>query len=346
MRVLITGGLGLIGCSYAKYCLTRGDDVFILDNYSKGQASYRNAEWLLQEENRPVIKKGSTANYMDLASLIGSSGGFDAVVHAAAQTSSSVALSEPMKDFEWNAVGTFNLLEVLRCECPTARVVNLTSRKIYATREWAVQIESERLRWVSQRIGPSEVFPLNVDAHEFYSASRLAGLFYTRCFAMNGMPIVTLVLSDVYGRHQYGSSLQGWVSWMAIATELGLPITVYGDGTQSRDLLHVSDVVSAIDIVLNIAQNNKGAIFNAGGGPANVMSVRGVLELIKDIGRKDPVVQYAEERPYDVKTYVTNYERLLNVGWHPSMGVLQGISDLMDWVKTERPILKTLYKVR
>ena len=125
-----------------------------------------------------------------------------------------------------------------------------------------------------------------------------------------------------------------------------MPITVYGNGTQSRDLLHVSDAISAIDLLLNVAQNNKGAIFNAGGGPSNVVSVCGMLELIKDIGHKDPIVNHADERSYDVKTYVTNNEKLLSLGWHPSMGVLQGISDLVDWVKTERPVLKTLYKVR
>lgn len=330
-----------MGSNYAKYCLDKGDAVYILDNYSHGQASYRTAEWLLSGDNIPVIRKGSVANYMDLASLLGSAQGVDAVVHTVSRAS-----SEPMKDFESNVVGMFNLLEVLRCECPTARVVNVTSRRIYNVSEWPVQLEGGQTRWVGRRVGPPDVFPLNVDAHDFYSASCLSGLFYARAFAADGLPVATLVLSDVYGRHQYGTSERGWVGWLATATELGLPIPIRGDGTQTCDLLHVSDVILAIDLVLNIVQSNKGAVFNAGGGPGNIVSVKGLLELMKDLGRTEPVVQYIEEDPRAVKTYVTNYEKLLSLGWHPSMGVLQGISDLVDWVKTERPILKSLYKVR
>jgi len=196
-------------------------------------------------------------------------------------------------------------------------------------------------------VGPAETFPLDVDAHDLFTAGQISGIYYSRAFAdLYDLPIVTLVLSAVYGRHHYGrTASHGGVSWLAIAGELGLPVKVCGDGSATSDMLHVSDVVTAVDRVLDIASVARGSLFNVGGGPSNTVALRELIEMVEDLERRKLHVTYEDAGSGD-QTYVTNYEKMLSLGWTPSRGLLDGLSDLVEWVRVEKPILRTLYSVR
>lgn len=343
-RVLITGGLGLVGCSYAAHCIKRGDDVFILDNYARGSSSELNAKWLLAMTPRPVILKGSVSNYQDVLNILASAKWVDAVVHAAAQSSVNVSMTNPSLDFQSNVIGTFNLLEGLRTECPQACMVFIASNKVYDTTAWPVERVGSRYQWIGKSVGPSDAFPFHTDAREPYGASKISGLYYSRCYAtMYNMPIVCMVPSGMYGRRQYGKTEQGWMGHFAIATELGLPITIYGDGFQSRDMCYTDDVCSALDLLLYLAPGHKGEVFNLGGGPENAVSLVDALEIIWRKLGKSTILKYVDWRPMDNRVYTSNIDKLKSYGWVPQVTLDDGIGRLCKWVHEDREDLQTIY---
>ena len=99
-------------------------------------------------------------------------------------------------------------------------------------------------------------------------------LDYARSF---GLKAAVLRMSCIYGPHQFGTEDQGWVAHFLIRALRGEPITIYGDGKQVRDILHVNDAVAAYRAVLGAIDRVSGRAFNLGGGPANAVSLRAVL---------------------------------------------------------------------
>ena len=270
--------------------------------------------------------------------------GIDRVVHAAAQSSVNVSMENPEVDFSSNVIGTFTLLDELRHVAPKAKVLYLASNKVYDVTGWPVELDGSRYRWVGNRQGPSEQFPFYTDAKEPYGASKIAGLYYSRCYAaMYGMPIVIVVPSGMYGPRQFGQATQGWLGWFTIAVALGLPITICGDGFQVRDMLHVEDVCIAFDRLFEVADVYKGELFNLGGGTRNAVSLIEALELISDELEVKPKIMYTDWRPQDNKVYVSNIERLLGFQWYPRVSIQSGIKEMCTWVQFEEKMLRGLY---
>ena len=356
MRVLVTGGLGCVGANYTAHRLRRGDQVVVLDNGARGKSNQLNLAWLRVQERESsgklVCIDGSVTSWSGLLQALGTYGGVDEVVHAAAQSSVDVSMERPLLDFEWNVQGTVYLLEALRVQCPTARMVFLASNKIYDVTEWPVELIPSsigrglrRYQWAGRRVGPSEQRPFHTDAKEPYGASKICGFYYSRCYAaMYGMPIVICVPSGMYGARQFGKSEQGWLAWFVCATELGLPIMIHGDGAQVRDMLDVRDVCSALDLMLSeLAPKYPGEVFNLGGGPRNAISLLEALSLIEAELGKAPNVSYGDWRPHDNQIYVSNIERMVQAGWAPAISVQQGIKDLCVWVKEARKEIEGVY---
>ena len=230
-------------------------------------------------------------------------------------------------------------------------MVFLASNKIYDVVDWPTELIPSsfgrgfsRYQWAGRRVGPSEARPFHTDAREPYGASKICGFYYSRCYSkMYGMPIVIVVPSGMYGARQFGKSEQGWLGWMAIATELGLPITIHGDGAQVRDMLDVRDVCTALDLLLELAPKYPGEVFNLGGGPRNAVSLLEALQMISAGLGKTPVVSYGEWRVHDNRCYVSNVSRLLEQGWIPSIDIHEGIRALCGWVRSSRTELEEIY---
>jgi len=270
--------------------------------------------------------------------------GVDHVVHAAAQSSVNLSMEFPEVDFASNVVGTFTLLEELRKSAPKAKVLYLASNKVYDVTGWPTELYGSRYRWVGNRQGPSEQFPFYTDAKEPYGASKIAGFYYSRCYAaMYDMPILIVVPSGMYGPQQYGKLAQGWLGWFIIATELQLPITICGDGFQVRDMLHVRDVCSAFDRLLEVASVYSGEVFNLGGGVRNSVSLVEALQHIERISGVTPKTIFGEWRPQDNKVYVSNIEKIIALQWHPTISIEDGIREMCSWVRSEKDVLQKLY---
>jgi CDP-paratose 2-epimerase len=202
-----------------------------------------------------------------------------------------------------------------------------------------VEVVEGATRWGYKDLpfGASESQPL--DFHSPYGCSKGAGDQYVRDYArIYGLRSVVMRQSCIYGPRQFGVEDQGWVAWFIIAAVTGKPMSIYGDGKQVRDLLHVYDLLDAYDAVIKNIDAVKGDIFNVGGGPENVLSVWTEFGpmLEKLLGKSIPVAR-GDWRPGDQKVFVADIRKAEKVlGWKPKYNVEAGIKQLFDWVSANK----------
>jgi CDP-paratose 2-epimerase len=329
---LVTGGAGFIGSNYVHRLLKRGEKVTIYDNFSRAGAP-RNLEWLKQEfgETAFDVVVGDVRNG-DRITEAGKSA--DVIVHLAGQVAVTTSVIDPRDDFESNALGTFNVMEAARLSGRNPIVIYASTNKVYGGMD-DVKLAEEPTRWRYKDLinGCPETQPL--DFHSPYGCSKGTGDQYARDYArMYGLPTVVFRQSCIYGPRQFGIEDQGWVAWFIIAAAMGRPITIYGDGKQVRDILHVEDLMNAYDLAVEKIDVAKGQVYNLGGGPDNVMSVWAEFgpKLEKLIGDTIEVAR-GDWRPGDQRVFYADVSKAeKELGWKPNISVEEGVKMLFDWV--------------
>ncbi len=335
-KILITGGAGFVGCNAARYFGERNWNVTVLDNLSRA-GTENNLEWLRDETAFDFTK----ADVRDRAAVdrIVSEGKFDAVVHLAAQVAVTTSVIDPRADFEANALGTFNMLDAVRRFRPEAAFIFASTNKVYGkivTAESA--LNGSRYEYTNRPHGISEDEPL--DFLSPYGCSKGAADQYVLDFArIYGIPATSFRQSCIYGTRQFGVEDQGWVAWFAIASLLGRDITIYGDGKQVRDVLHVDDLLRAYEAAIRAPEKVAGEAFNVGGGPGKVMSLLELIAMLeKKLGRKIPL-KFDKWRPGDQQVYISDIRKLDRLlGWKPEKSAGDGISELIEWVGENRKL--------
>jgi CDP-paratose 2-epimerase len=329
---LITGGAGFIGSNYARRLLKRGEKVAIYDNLSRAGAP-RNLEWLVTTFGRDAFTFVE-GDVRDAGLLAVSARTADVIIHLAGQVAVTTSVLKPREDFEVNAFGTFNLLEAARLNGRQPLVIIASTNKVYGGMD-DVEVVEEPTRWRYKDLpyGCPETQPL--DFHSPYGCSKGAGDQYARdYFRIYGLPTVVMRQSCIYGPRQFGIEDQGWVAWFVIAAIIGRPLTIYGDGKQVRDLLHVSDLLDAYDSAIERGDQVAGQVLNLGGGPENTLAVWAEFgPLLAKLHGAPVAVTQSGWRPGDQKVFVADIrkaERML--GWKPKHGVEDGIRQLYDWV--------------
>ena len=151
------------------------------------------------------------------------------------------------------------------------------------------------------------------------------------------IPATAFRQSCIYGTRQFGVEDQGWVAWFAIASLLGRDITIFGDGKQVRDVLHVNDLLHAYEAAILSPDKIAGQAFNVGGGPKQTLSLLELIKLLESrLGRKIPL-RFDDWRPGDQEVYVSDIRKLADaLEWKPAIGVAEGISQLTEWVERNR----------
>jgi len=335
---LITGGAGFIGCNYVARLLQRGEKVTVYDNLSRRGADL-NIRWL--QENYGVDSfELVVGDVRDAEMLQRSVQGVDAIYHLAGQVAVTTSVVDPRDDFNTNALGTFNVLEAARLSVEKPAVIYASTNKVYGGME-DVQITEEQTcyRYTDFPMGISELQPL--DFHSPYGCSKGAGDQYTRDYArIYGLPTVVLRQSCIYGPRQFGIEDQGWLAWFVIAAVTGKPITIYGDGKQVRDVLHVEDLMDAYDLALECISDTAGQVYNIGGGLQNTLSVwQEFGPLLEELLGKPIPVGTADWRPGDQPVYVSNIGKAgQELGWSPKIGVRDGLRRLFEWVNENRDL--------
>lgn len=333
-RILITGGAGFIGCNAARFFGARNWNVTVLDNLSR-QGTDKNLLWLrdgtsFDFEHVDVRDRAAVDRVL-------AEGRFDAVIHLAAQVAVTTSVADPSTDFAVNALGTFNVLDAIRLHCPGAVFIFASTNKVYGK---IVNAQSElrgnRYEYTNRPHGIGESEPL--DFLSPYGCSKGAADQYALDFArIYQIPATAFRQSCIYGPRQFGVEDQGWVAWFAIASLLGRPITIFGDGKQVRDVLHVDDLLHAYEAAIRAPDKIVAEAFNAGGGPAQVLSLIDLIEMLEHrLGRNIPV-KWDDWRPGDQQVYVSDIRKLEKaLGWKPEIGVTAGVTGLIDWVAQNR----------
>jgi CDP-paratose 2-epimerase len=333
--VLITGGCGFIGCNLADQLAERGDDVLILDNLVRAGVR-ENAQWLKSRHgNRVNI---IVADVRDPISVIDSVREASAVLHLAAQVAVTDSMADPAVDFEINARGTINVLEAVRLHNRSAPVLFASTNKVYGRLIDDTQIMRSGARYVAATKalvdGVSESAPL--DFYSPYGCSKGTADQYVRDYArVFGLQAVVMRMSCIYGPRQFGTEDQGWIAHFLLSAIRNAPLTIYGDGHQVRDALHVSDAVDAWLSVLDNIALVRGRVFNLGGGPANSVSLLELVDHITRLTGREVTYAFADWRPGDQPWYVSDTRALSTaLGWAPSVALSQGLQSLHAWLES------------
>jgi CDP-paratose 2-epimerase len=261
----------------------------------------------------------------------------DAVIHLAAQVAVTTSVTDPRADFAVNAFGTFNLLDAVRRYCPDAVFILASTNKVYGKVAQAdYTLLGNRYAYVNRPHGIGENEQL--DFHSPYGCSKGAADQYVIDFArIYGLRATSFRQSCIYGPRQFGVEDQGWVAWFAIASMLGHDLTIYGDGKQVRDILHVDDLIRAYEAAILAPEKVAGEAFNIGGGPTQAISLLDLIDTLEARLQEKIPLRWGEWRPGDQRIYVSDVRKLRDrLGWVPEIGVSQGLSQLMNWVWQSR----------
>ena len=342
MKLLVTGGAGFIGTNLVSRMLRHGHSVTIYDNLSR-KGTHRNLGWLKSLEDAPGRLKfvlGDVRDARGLAVTVAAEQP-DGIFHFAAQVAVTTSVVDPRTDFEVNAGGTLNLLEAARACRSNPFVVFTSTNKVYGGME-DVEIAERGTRYEyadpAYHLGVDERRPL--DFHSPYGCSKGAADQYVRdYYRIYGLRTTVFRMSCIYGPHQFGNEDQGWVAHFIISAVLGLPLTIYGDGKQVRDVLYVEDLARAFEAVANDAERTAGHVYNVGGGPENVLSVWSEFApMLQQLSGKTLDPTWSTWRPGDQRVYVSNTHRIAqDLGWWPRVSVREGVQRLYQWVLQNEP---------
>lgn len=253
----------------------------------------------------PVDKRhGSSTSDPDFINWLIDQGRPDVIAHLGASCSTSRSLTDPAADFHDNAIGTFNVAEAAR-RAGNIPVLFTSTVKVHPGADG--------------RIAP-------------LGQSKLVGEQYLRLYAdLYNLPSVILRPSTVYGPGQDGSAEAGWVTWFLRAFLNRQPITIHGDGTQSRDILHIDDMTALlVDIVENFDDYQTTTPYEVGGGPDNELQLLQLIHAFEvETGTRHPVT-HDERLPGDLQRVVTNNTTITGVrGWRPTTHWFDGIRDTL-----------------
>jgi UDP-glucose 4-epimerase len=221
MKVLVTGGAGFIGSNIVRALLARGDDVRVLDNFSTGSRTN-----LAGLERDVELVEGDLRSYERVHAAVR---GTEIVLHQGALPSVPRSVQDPLTTTAVNIEGTLNVLLAARDES-VRRIVNASSSSVYGNTGALPKVESQ---------SPDPISP--------YAVAKLAAERFCTSFSrVYGMEIVSLRYFNVFGpRQDPASQYAAVVPRFIRAIAAGEPVTIYGDGEQSRDFTYVDNVVAA-----------------------------------------------------------------------------------------------------
>jgi CDP-paratose 2-epimerase len=334
--ILITGGAGFIGSNLADRLSSEGQEVIVYDALSR-PGTERNLEWLKERHGSRITH--IAGDVRDEDELVRAAAEVKVAFHFAAQVAVTTSLLDPREDFEINVKGTINLLDAVRMRDDVVPVIFASTNKVYGD---LADIELDTLhgryepKSFAARRGINETRPL--DFHTPYGCSKGAADQYVLDYARSfGVPTAVLRMSCIYGQRQMGTEDQGWVAHFLIQALEGRPLTIYGDGRQVRDILEVGDAVNAYVGALEKIEHVQGRAFNLGGGPANAVSLRELIDEIRALTHRDIDLRFEDWRQGDQRWFVADTSLARAALDLPNPRAWRsGIASLARWLADER----------
>lgn len=283
--ILITGGAGFIGSHLTDALLAKGYAVRILDDLSTGKRSN-----LPQNNPQVELIEGDVA---DAAAVAQAMIGCRAVAHLAAVASVQASVDDPVRTHQSNFVGTLNICEAMR-QAKVKRVVFASSAAVYGNNGEGEAIDEETPK------APLTPYASDKLASEYYFD------FYRRQHALE--PVVFRFFNIFGPRQDPSSPYSGVISIFSERAQKGLPITIFGDGEQTRDFVYVEDLVDVLVQAIEAPQVEVGAI-NVGMNQATTL--KQMLEALAKVQGELPPISYGPVRSGDIRHSRANNQRLL-----------------------------------
>jgi len=312
MKILITGAAGFIGSHLSENLLNEGHQIIGFDNFDPfydRSIKERNLEKSLSNGLFTFVE-GDLNDSGEMKDLFEGQQ-FDVVVHLAAKAGVRPSIDNPLEYTRVNVNGTQNLLEMMKNE-GIERLVFASSSSVYGNRKVVPYEESMN---VNNPISP-------------YAATKVAAevLCYTY-WQLFGISVTCLRFFTVYGPRQRPE--------MAIANFIRKayndePISVFGDGTSSRDFTYIDDIIQG---VVSAVHNDLGyEIINL--GESETIELNSLIAVIEELTGKEVIKEYLDMQPGDVLTTyadISKAKKLLN--YNPTTNIKEGISKYIDWLE-------------
>ena len=336
--ILVTGSSGLIGSEAVLHFDRQGHQVIGVDNNMRrvffgppGDTTWNLArvkKFTSRFEHRDLDIRDRQRMFALFQEIH-----FDAVLHCAAQPSHDKAKEIPLVDFEVNALGTANLLEAIRQFSPEARMVFLSTNKVYgdAPNEIPLQELSTRYEYADPADweGVSEECRIDRTTHSIFGASKVAADVLTQEYGRYfGLNVGVFRGGCLTGPNHSGVQLHGFLSYLVKVAMAGETYTVFGyKGKQVRDNIHSFDVVRAAE---EFFENPRpGEVYNMGGGRANSVSVIEAIDRVEQqAGRKINWVYDEQNRKGDHICYISDLRKFR--AHYPKWSVTRNLEGILE----------------
>lgn len=305
MKVLVTGGAGFIGSHLVRQLLQADNQVFVLDNVSSGA-------W----QQLPANGNSCTCWQLDVRDVFAKERiqqeNFDVIVHLAAQTMVDSSIKDPIFDASENIMGTLNVLEAAR-QCG-ARVIFASTAAAYGD-----VVEDDLPVLESHEFSPQSFYGLTKVGVEKYLE------LYHRHY---GLDYVICRFANVYGERQGDTGEGGVISIFAKRIAAGKDITIYGDGTQTRDFVYAGDI--ARGICKAMTTKNVNTVYNL-----STQTETSLLDLVQIMGKVSGcniVPKFGPVREGDIyRSMLSNQKAKEGLGWEPQVSLTDGLRRTMAY---------------
>ena len=307
MNVLVTGGAGFIGSHIVRALLERGDHVRVLDNFSTGK----------RENLAGLDLELIEADLRDASRVTQACRGVETVFHQAAFVSVPQSMKEPVDCFDVNVTGTASLLQAAH-KYGVRRVVFASSAAVYGDSDALPLDEETPLR-------PLSPYAASKSVDEIY------GQLYTTSF---GLEVVGLRYFNVYGPRQSPDSQYAAAVPIFIRRLLeNKPITIFGDGGQTRDLIFVGDVVRA-NLMAAVHPSAPGQVFNICTGLET--RINDLIEILQDLFPSAPMPEFAEPRAGDIYRSIGSPQKAADLlGFRAGVSLAEGLRQTVEWASRQ-----------
>lgn len=301
-RVLVTGGCGFIGANLVRLLLARGERVTVLDNLSRGVRDYIDG-LDVQFIEGDIRDAGALARAMRDA---------DRIVHLAAFGSVVESVQDPATNFDMNVFGTFNVLQ--------QAVASSIGKLVFSSTGGA--LIGNAVPPVNEQSLPRPISP--------YGAGKLCCEAYCHAFSQSyGINTVCTRFANVYG--PYSDHKSGVINQFFRRITSGNPLVIYGDGSSTRDYIHVADLCDGISRALLNDQVKNDVIHLASGRETSLNELAALM--IKISGKADHPIEYREKRTGEVDRNFARYDYAKKVlGFEPQHTLEEGLTETWAWL--------------
>ncbi|WP_289354845.1 dTDP-glucose 4,6-dehydratase [Paenibacillus sp. S-12] len=308
-HVLVTGGMGFIGSNFILYMLSQYSNLRITNlDVLTYAGNPDNLEEVSSSERYRFVKADIT-NHVQLERIFAETA-YDAVVHFAAESHVDRSIADPEAFVRTNVWGTFQLLEAAKRH-RVSKFIHVSTDEVYGSLEDTGCFTEES--------------PLAPNSP--YSASKAGSDLLARAYGQTyGLPVVITRCSNNYGPRQFPEKLIPTIILRALHDE---PIPIYGDGSNVRDWLHVTDHCTAIDFALRVGK--VGEVYNIGGHNerTNLDVVRMILQVLN---KPESLITFTSDRPGHDKRYAIDPSKSeRELGWRPQIELEQGMRQTVAW---------------